>query len=120
MLLHELNEKQLFVVLATKSSIKIKKVVAGKNFNIPEDLKLVIDKLDRIENMVKAKQPDYEDYLVDNRRFLKIMKVSSRTAETWRDEGIISFSQIGNRIYYRMSDIQKLLDANTHSAFNKK
>ena len=86
----------------------------------PEDLKLVIDKLDKIENMLKAKQPDYEDYLVDNKGFLRIMHISARTAVTWRDEGIISFSQIGNKIYYRMSDIQKLLDNNTHTAFNQK
>lgn len=38
------------------------------------------------------------------------MNISKRTAQSWRDEGIVSFSQVGSKIYYRMSDVQKLLD----------
>jgi len=48
------------------------------------------------------------------------MNISKRTAQTWRDEGIVSFSQIGSKIYYRMSDVQKLLDKNYKQAFSNK
>ena len=37
---------------------------------------------------------------------------SQKTAQTWRDTGVVSFSQIGNKIYYRISDIQQLLNDN--------
>ena len=47
------------------------------------------------------------------------MHISKRTAQTWRDEGKISFSQIGNKIYYRMSDVQTLLNKNYNKAFKK-
>ena len=50
----------------------------------------------------------------------ELMNISKRTAQTWRDEGKISFSQIGSKIYYRMSDVQKLLDKNYKAAFSNK
>ncbi|MFK7807552.1 MAG: helix-turn-helix domain-containing protein [Saprospiraceae bacterium] len=49
------------------------------------------------------------EHFIDNNAFLKLMGVSSRTAQIWRDEGIIGFSQIGKKIYYRMSDIDVFL-----------
>jgi hypothetical protein len=48
------------------------------------------------------------------------MNISKRTAQSWRDEGKVSFSQIGSKIYYRMSDVQKLLDKNYKAAFSNK
>ena len=47
---------------------------------------------------------------VDNAQFLKMMGVSARTAQTWRDEGKVGFSQEGKKIYYRMSDIELFMD----------
>lgn len=48
----------------------------------------------------------------DNQEFLHLMNVSKRTAQMWRDTGFIGFSQLGNKIYYRMEDIQNLLKEN--------
>ena len=48
------------------------------------------------------------------------MNISKRTAQTWRDEGLISYSQVGSKIYYRMSDVQKLLDSNYNQASKKR
>ena len=45
------------------------------------------------------------------------MHISKRTAQTWRDEGKISFSQIGSKIYYKMKDVEVLLDKNYNKAF---
>lgn len=47
---------------------------------------------------------------IDNKQFTKLMGISFRTAQTWRDEGKIGFSQEGKKIYYRLSDIEKFLD----------
>jgi len=48
------------------------------------------------------------------------MKISKRTAQTWRDEGRISFSQVGNKIYYKLSDVEKLLQEHYNKSFAKK
>jgi len=45
------------------------------------------------------------------------LKISKRTAQTWRDEGKISFSQVGNKIYYKLSDVEKLMQENYNKAF---
>jgi len=50
------------------------------------------------------------EHFIDNKEFTRLMGVSSRTAQTWRNEGKIGFSQEGKKIYYRMSDIEKFLN----------
>lgn len=50
--------------------------------------------------------------------FENMMGISSETAKTWREEGRIGFSQSGEKIYYRLSDIYKFLDDHHHKPFN--
>jgi hypothetical protein len=42
---------------------------------------------------------------VDNETFVDLMCISKRTAQSWRDKGLITFSQIGSKIYYTQEDI---------------
>lgn len=72
----------------------------------------ILQRLTRMEAMLKLKQGNPEDVFVDNQEFLQIMNVSKRTAQAWRDQKVIAFSQVGNKIYYRMGDITKLLEKN--------
>ena len=48
------------------------------------------------------------------------MKISKRTSQAWRDEGKIAFSQVGGKIYYKMSDVNELLSKNYNPTFKKK
>ncbi|MBK8516077.1 MAG: helix-turn-helix domain-containing protein [Saprospiraceae bacterium] len=79
----------------------------------------LLKRLDKIQQEVSNKQKSPVDTFIDNQEFIQIMNVSKRTAQSWRDEGIISFSQIGSKIYYRMSDVQALLDKHYKPAFKK-
>jgi hypothetical protein len=79
----------------------------------------LVSRLEAIQSELFKKQGKQEDTFLDNQEFLQLMNISKRTAQTWRDEGIISFSQVGSKIYYRMSDVQKLLDSNYRKAFKK-
>jgi hypothetical protein len=77
-------------------------------------------KLSKIEsNLIKMsanKKLDYklnqDNIFFDNQEFMQLMNISKRTSQQWRDNKIIGFSQVGNKIYYRLSDIQKLLEEN--------
>ena len=60
-----------------------------------------------------------EDSFFNNDEFMELMSISVRTAQLWRDQELISYSQISGKIYYRMSDIKKLLDENYHKSINK-
>ena len=82
-----------------------------------EQYEELLKRMDEIKAALTEKQKEPGDPFLDNQEFLQLMNVSKRTAQTWRDEGIISFSQIGSKIYYRMSDVQKLLDKNYKKAF---
>lgn len=57
-----------------------------------------------------------DDPFFSNDEFLSMMCISVRTAQLWRDRGIIGFSQVSGKIYYKMSDIQKLLRDNYHQS----
>lgn len=57
-----------------------------------------------------------ENPFFTNDEFMNLMTISIRTAQLWRDQGLISYSQISGKIYYRLSDIQKLLSDNYHKS----
>ncbi len=78
--------------------------------NTLEELKVKIDTI--------SKKP--QEVFVDNQEFLFLMKISKRTAQTWRDEGKISFSQVGNKIYYKMADVEELLQKHYVKAFKNR
>ena len=85
-----------------------------------QQYKELVNRLDVLNKKLEEKQKSPDDTFLDNQEFLQLMNISKRTAQTWRDEGIVSFSQIGSKIYYRMSDVQKLLDKNYKAAFSNK
>jgi hypothetical protein len=75
-----------------------------------------LPELDELVHLLKyevqqAKRPPdeviYDD--VDLRNFLK---VSKRTTAYWREKGMITFSKLGGKIYYRLSDILSLIKEN--------
>ena len=69
--------------------------------------------------LTKSQLLNPDDLFCDNEEFLKIMKISRRTSQFWRNTGIISFIQIGNKIYFRLKDIQELLNKNYKPSNNK-
>jgi hypothetical protein len=88
--------------------------------NYEERLENILNRLDTQITFVVAKMKmnekfDPEDVFFDNGEFMKLMNISKRTAQEWRNKKIIEFSQVGNKIYYRLSDIQKLLNDNYNS-----
>ena len=74
-------------------------------------------KLDTIQNQISSKSDAKKETFLDNQEFLLLLKISKRTAQTWRDEGKISFSQVGNKIYYKLSDVEKLLQEHYNKSF---
>ena len=75
--------------------------------------KEIQEQLQNLTVIIKEKQKmQPEDLFCDNQEFLQIMNISKRLAQSWRDTGFIGYSQLGNKIYYRLIDIQNLLNAN--------
>jgi hypothetical protein len=80
----------------------------------------LLAKLENINAQLNNKADAKKETFLDNQEFLQLMKISKRTAQTWRDEGKISFSQVGSKIYYKLSDVEKLLLEHYNKAFKTK
>lgn len=77
-------------------------------------------KLDDLKESINKQASNTDVMLVvDNAEFMKRMSISKRTAQNWRDTGKIAFSQIGSKIYYKLSDIESLLENNLNPSSNK-
>lgn len=88
--------------------------------NYYERIEGILKRLDEQMTFVVAKMKlnekiDPEDVFFDNQEFMKLMNISKRTAQEWRNKKIILCSQIGNKIYYRLSDIKRLINDNYNS-----
>ena len=85
--------------------------------NYEERIENILKRLDEqmtivVANLKLNEKIDPEDVFFDNQEFMKLMNISKRTAQEWRNKKVIEFSQVGNKIYYRLSDIKKLLNTN--------
>jgi len=79
----------------------------------------LLTKLDSINLRLSAKEKEPNEKWLDNQELMQYLKISKRTAQYYRDKGLISFSQVGNKIYYKLSDVEELLATNYFKAYNK-
>ena len=79
----------------------------------------IVGKLDAINIRLNAKEKEPKEKWLDNQELMQLLKISKRTAQHYRDSGLISFSQVGNKLYYRLSDIETLLIKHYNKAFKK-
>lgn len=85
--------------------------------NFYDDAEKILRRLDEQVALIVTKlkigsKTNPEDVFFDNQEFIKLMNISKRSAQEWRNKKIINYSQVGNKIYYRLSDIQNLLNDN--------
>ena len=52
------------------------------------------------------------DNWLDNQDVMQALYISKRTLQTLRTNGTLPFSRIGNKIYYKRSDIEDILQKN--------
>ena len=79
----------------------------------------LVKKMDEIQTKLTAKEKEPKEIWLDNQEFIQLIKISKRTAQHYRDTGMISFSQVGSKIYYRMNDVEELLKKHYNKAFKK-
>jgi len=85
-----------------------------------EAFQRLMKKMEEIESKLdlqKEKTPLSEKWL-DNQDVCQLLHVSKRTLQHYRDAGIIAYSQIGSKIYYRAADIEKHLKNHYKSSSN--
>lgn len=98
-----------------KTKIFMEAIILSK-----DQFEQLIAKIDDINNKLANTTAKRTESYLNNKQFMELLGVSLRTAQTWRDEGKISFSQVGNKIYYKMSDVEKFIQDYRNAAFAKR
>ena len=63
-----------------------------------------------LEKLLEKRQPSaYGDELLTDKEVAYLLKVSRRTLQDYRNNGILPYTQVGGKILYRASDIEKTL-----------
>jgi len=70
-----------------------------------DDFESLVSKVDLVTKHITKYFLKSGEVLMDNEEFIRLMKVSKRTAQTWRDKKFISYSQVGSKVYYLRSDV---------------
>lgn len=83
------------------------------NYQHQESLENIEKRLVVLTELISKKQTDYfSKIFIDNDEFQRLFKISPNTAANWREKGLIAYSQINNKIVYKIADINKMLDDN--------
>ena len=61
---------------------------------------------------------DGERYLTD-REVAQILKVSRRTLQEYRNEGVLPYILLGGKVLYRESDLERVLESFYHPAYKR-
>lgn len=81
-----------------------------------EEYKNILTEISELKTLIQS-SPWNRQPIIDNEEFMNLMKISKRTAQFWRDNGMVTFSQIGHKIYYRMEDMEQMVLNNQNKAF---
>ncbi|WP_295673176.1 helix-turn-helix domain-containing protein [uncultured Mucilaginibacter sp.] len=82
-------------------------------------LETILNMLDSINSKVDSMQQPTVDKWLDNEEFIVYLKISKKTAQHYRDNGLIEFSQIGAKIYYKLSEVNHFLELHTNKKFGR-
>lgn len=83
-----------------------------------QKLNRIFDGIDSLRKELKAEKAKTSKKLsetwLDNQEVMELLKISPRTLQNLRDSKSLPFSKIGGKIYYKASDVEKILDENYH------
>ena len=82
-----------------------------------EDLFQLMNKIDRLNQRLEVldhanMNPEAPFGWLDSPDVMKLLKISSRTLQGYRDNGILPFSKIGGKIFFKLEDIETILEKN--------
>lgn len=69
----------------------------------------------RIELLRLTRAEVLKDTWIDNQDVLQTLHISKRTLQTFRKNGTIPYSKVQGKFYYKVSDIEELLQSNYYN-----
>lgn len=68
------------------------------------------EKTDKYDREVFHRDVSDKSVWLDNEDVCRILKISKRTLQSYRDKGLIPYYHIGKKIYYKKSDIDQIIE----------
>lgn len=72
-------------------------------------LDTLLNKLESVENLLQKKSEEVSNQWIESTQVRKILGISTKTWQTYRDERRIPFSQFGRKIYVKQSDLESFM-----------
>lgn len=69
---------------------------------------------------LKNSNTELKDTWIDNQEVMQSLHISKRTLQTFRTNGTIPYSKIQGKFYYKVSDIEQILQDNYYNHNFKK
>lgn len=74
--------------------------------------------LELTENATQKYAPIFkEEKWLDNQEVCLMMNITKRTLQTYKDKGLLPYSKLNRKNYYKLSDVQTLLEVG--QSYNK-
>lgn len=68
--------------------------------------------LEMTENATRKYTPIFKgEQWLDNQEVCLMMNITKRTLQTYKDKGLLPYSKLNRKNYYKRSDVQALLEA---------
>lgn len=69
---------------------------------------------DRLSRMNRQTSALDGDRLLDNQDMCELLGVTKRTLQVYREKGLIPFTRIKHKFFYRPEDVQRFLESSYH------
>ena len=87
-------------------------VIAIQKSALDEMKKELKTLLELTENATKKYTSIFkEEKWLDNQEVCLMMNITKRTLQTYKDKGLLPYSKLNRKNYYKISDVQALLEA---------
>lgn len=83
------------------------KIIDGRTF---DRLRQCVN--DLLEKSREFSSPQLQKEWLDNQEVCLLLGISLRTLQSYRDKGLVPYSQIGHKCYYKATDIEQFLEEN--------
>jgi hypothetical protein len=72
-----------------------------------------------LQKIVQSRAELFKQNWVDGQEVMIALNISKRTLQTLRDNGTLPYSRINGKFYYKVSDLEALLESNYTANFKK-
>lgn len=72
-----------------------------------------------LQSLKQTRAEKFKESWIDGQDVMLVLKISKRTLQSLRDNGTLPFSRIKGKFYYRVSDLDALLENNYSGNFKK-